>query len=135
MTNVRAMLDTFPQGIGGLDRDRLVECIDACFDCAQACASCADACLAEDMVSDLRACIRTNTDCADICTTTGRVLSRASGYDVAVVRALLEACRLACASCGSECSGHADMHDHCRVCAEACRRGEQACAALLDSLR
>ncbi|WP_396415740.1 four-helix bundle copper-binding protein [Kocuria sp.] len=23
------------------------------------------------------------------------------------------------------------MHDHCRICAEACRRCEQACADLL----
>ncbi|MEV8337837.1 four-helix bundle copper-binding protein [Leucobacter sp. NPDC077196] len=26
------------------------------------------------------------------------------------------------------------MHEHCRVCAEVCRRCEQACAVLLESL-
>ena len=78
--------------------------------------------------------IRTNLDCADICTTTGAVLSRHTGYDANITRALLEVCRLACASCGTECEAHADMHEHCRICAEACRRCEQACADLLGSL-
>lgn len=134
MTNVRAMIDAFPDGAVDVDRDALTECIAACFDCAQVCTSCADACLAEDMVADLRTCIRTDLDCADICTTTGRVLSRAAGLDVVLVRSLLEACRTACRACGDDCAEHASMHDHCRVCADACRRCEQACSALLDSL-
>jgi hypothetical protein len=40
-------------------------------------------CLSEDMVAELTKCIRTNLDCADICTTTtGAVLSRRRhGYE------------------------------------------------------
>ncbi|ECH9476844.1 four-helix bundle copper-binding protein, partial [Salmonella enterica subsp. enterica] len=26
------------------------------------------------------------------------------------------------------------MHEHCTICAEACRRCEQACTALLETL-
>jgi len=37
-------------------------------------------------------------------------------------------------SCGEECAGHADMHEHCRVCADVCRRCEQACRELLAAL-
>lgn len=33
------------------------------------------------MVSELTKCIRTNLDCADICATTGNILSRHTGYD------------------------------------------------------
>jgi len=128
------MLSTHPQDLGGVDREALVACIQACFDCAQACTACADACLGEDMVADLRTCIRTNLDCADVCDTTGRVLSRRTGHDADVTRAVLHACAAACRACGDECSTHAEMHEHCRVCAEACRRCEQACHALIAAL-
>lgn len=134
MDDTRAMLDTYPQDLGGIDRDNLVECIEACFACAQTCTACADACLAEKMVADLASCIRTNLDCADMCTTTGRILSRHTGYDANLTRAVLEACRTACKACEETCSEHASMHEHCRICAEACRRCEQACDALLTSL-
>ncbi|MDQ0733833.1 four-helix bundle copper-binding protein [Arthrobacter agilis] len=134
MSDARAMLDTYPQDRHGFDSDLLAACIEACFDCAQTCTACADACLAEDMVAELRTCIRTDLDCADICATTGKVLSRHTGYDADLTRSVLEACRTACRICGDECSQHAGMHEHCRVCAEACRRCEQACDALLASM-
>jgi hypothetical protein len=86
------------------------------------------------MLPDLAQCIRTDLDCADICATTGKVLSRLTGYNANITRALVEACRTACKACGDECEKHADMHDHCQICAEACRRCEQACAELLTSL-
>ncbi len=91
-------------------------------------------CLSEDMVADLSTCIRTNLDCADVCDATGRVLSRHTGYDPDVTRAVLQACAAACNACGEECEGHASMHQHCRVCAESCRRCEQACRDLIGSL-
>jgi hypothetical protein len=132
--HVSAMLDAYPKDLGNIDRQKLAECIEACFACAQACTACADACLAEDMVADLRQCIRTDLDCADVCEATGRVLSRQTGNTVEASRALLEACRTACRMCGDECASHAEMHEHCRVCAEACRRCEQACADLLAAM-
>jgi len=128
------MLETYPKDLGGIDRQKLADCIAVCFECAEACTACADACLAEDMVADLTKCIRTNLDCADICGTTGRTLSRHTGYDANLTRAFLEACAVACKACGDECAKHAEMHEHCRVCAEACRRCEQACRELLGSL-
>lgn len=95
--------------------------------------ACADACLADDMVRDLAKCIRTYLDCADICLTTGQVLPRHTGYDANLTRAVLQACATACKACGDECERHAEMHAHCRICAEACRCCE-ACNALLGSL-
>ena len=96
MPRVMEMLESYPKYLGGVDRAKLAECIEACFDCAQVCTACADACLAEDMVSELVHCIRTDLDCADICAATGSMLSRRTGSDASVTEALLEACRVAC---------------------------------------
>lgn len=134
MSVASQMLETYPKDLGGVDREKLLACIEACFECAQACTACADACLSEDRVAELVKCVRTNLDCADQCETTGRVLSRHTGYDANLTRAILEACEQACKTCADECGQHASMHDHCRVCAEACRRCEQACRELIDSL-
>jgi len=130
MTNrdtVATMLEAYPADLGGVDKNALAECIEACFACAQACTACADACLSEDMVAELTKCIRTDLDCADVCDATGRVLSRHTGYDANLTRAVLEACAAACKACGDGCAGHADMHEHCRICAEACRQCAEEC--------
>jgi hypothetical protein len=79
------MLETYPQPIN-LDRTKLAAAIDALIACGEACTACADACLSEDMVAQLTKCIRTNLDCADICATTARVLSRHTGYDANLSR-------------------------------------------------
>ena len=85
------------------------------------------------MVAELTKCIR-NFDCADICATTGAVLSRHTGYEANIARTILEACQVACGSCATECERHAGIHEHCRLCGEACRRCEAACANLLAAL-
>jgi hypothetical protein len=112
------------------------DCIEACSDCAETCTICADACLHEEMVQQLTHCIRLNLDCADICTTTGRLISRPGHTDAPMLRAQLEACEQACRSCANECEQHArHMNmEHCRVCAEACRQCENACAAMASAL-
>jgi hypothetical protein len=132
-TTTTAMLERYPKSIN-MDRAELAAVIDILNACAQACTACADACLSEDAVAELTKCVRTNLDCADICTATARVLSRHTGYDANLSRAMLEACVVACRTCGDECADHAGMHEHCRVCAEACRAGEQACRALLATM-
>lgn len=128
------MLETYPAEIN-LDRVQLAGTIDTLIACSEACTACADACLSEGMVADLTKCIRTNLDCADVCSATARVLSRHTGYDANISRALLEACVMACRACGDECARHAGMHEHCRICAEACRACESACQNLLDAMR
>ena len=117
-----------------LDRAALIECIDACFECAQTCSACADACLAEDMVAQLRRCIRLNLDCADICGTTGRMLTRQTEPKTRLLMVQVEACMQACSACGDECESHGEMHEHCRICAEACRRCEAACNRLIAAM-
>jgi hypothetical protein len=134
MTSITVpMMQTYPQSIN-LDRDKLAAAIETLTACAQACTACADACLSESTVADLTKCIRTSLDCADICAATARVLSRHTGYDANISRSLLEACATACKACGDECAGHAEMHEHCRICAEACRACEDACRSLLAAM-
>ncbi|MGN7797729.1 four-helix bundle copper-binding protein [Leifsonia sp. 22587] len=134
MSTAARMLETYPADLGGVDRGKLGTCIEACIECAQACTACADACLSDEMVAELIKCIRTDLDCADICASTGNVLSRHTEYDANVTRAALESCRAVCGACAHECEKHADMHEHCRICAEVCRRCERACAQLLDAI-
>jgi hypothetical protein len=135
MTHAREMLDTHP-GTALMDADALIECIEACFDCAQTCTSCADACLGEGMVEHMRRCVTMCLNCSDVCATTGRVVTRQTEAEPAMVRAALQACAEACRLCGEECEHHATEMDmeHCRVCAEACRRCEEACNRALSAV-
>lgn len=132
-STITTMMTTYPDSMN-TDRELLADCVAACIECAQACTACADSCLSEATVAELTKCIRTNLDCADICETTGRILSRHTGYDANITRAVLEACLQTCQSCADECSKHADMHDHCQICADVCRQCADACARVLDAI-
>lgn len=129
------MLRTAPHDTT-LDETLLTRCIEACDECAQACTQCADDCLGEEGApGHLVRCIRLNMDCADVCMTTGRVVSRQTDRDAAVGRALLEACIAACRACGEECDTHARHGmEHCAVCADHCRRCAAACEGLLAAM-
>lgn len=124
--HVREMLSTHPD-VGGSIADSLLRCIEECYGCAQTCTACADACLAEDMVADLRQCIRLNLDCADACLATGAMASRRTGTNEQVLHTMIAACAEVCRVCGEECRRHANMHEHCRICATACERCGEAC--------
>jgi hypothetical protein len=126
----KEMIATHPQVRGNVNQ-ALIDAIDAAFSCAQTCTSCADACLAEEMVAQLRQCIRLNLDCADVCGATATLGSRRTGSNEEVIRKLLDACIAGCRVCGDECHRHASEHEHCRICAEACRRCQTACQTAL----
>jgi hypothetical protein len=102
--------------------------------CAAYCSSCADACLSEEDVQALRRCIRTNLDCADICSAAARIVARQTAGDASMFSSLIASCIEACDRCAEECESHADVHEHCRACAIACRRCVEACRALLEAV-
>ena len=133
MPHVEQMLQSHPKKFQG-DAAALAACIEACLECAQTCTACADACLGEQDRQLLVRCIRLNLDCADVCDTTGRMLSRQTEPDWGMIRAQLQACVAACRVCGAECDKHAGHMAHCKVCAETCRRCEEACTRLLNAL-
>lgn len=126
---IEQMTKTNPQA-PAFDESALMHCIEECVACAQSCTACADACTGEADPKTLARCIRLNLDCADVCATTGRMLSRQQQPDTELIRQQVELCALACRICADECARHASMHEHCRVCMEACRRCESACKAL-----
>lgn len=133
MANVNGMLDTYPRSFN-VETGVLEAALEALIECANTCTQCSDACLSEQDASSMAKCIRLNLDCADVCTATGRVVSRQTEYDADVTRAQLEACIAACKSCGDECESHGEHMAHCRVWAESCRVCEQACRDLLASM-
>ncbi len=128
----RDILSTHPNPSAHLDK--IVALVNSAFACEQCCTACADACLAESGEMDLSHCIRTDLDCADICSATGRMFSRQTKPDSAVLRTQLEACKAACDACARSCAEHADKHAHCRVCMECCRECSKACADLLSAM-
>lgn len=133
MPVAKQMLDTYPRTFN-VDAGLLARAIEALTECANTCTQCADACLAEEDVTSLVKCVRLNLDCADVCTATSRVISRQTEYDANLARAQLQACLVACRACGDECEEHAEHMEHCRVCAESCRRAEGAVRELLDAM-
>lgn len=129
------MLETYPRDFN-VSQDALVRCIEACYECGQACTQCADACLSgQGKQPELAKCIRLNLDCADVCITTGRIVSRQTEYDANLTRPALEACIAASKSCGDECERHGEHMEHCAVCAQCCRACEEACRGLLAGMR
>jgi hypothetical protein len=92
-------------------------------DCIAACEKCSNACLEEDMIKEMRNCIKTDRDCADICNTTYRLVARNSDN----ASAMLKVCADICRKCVEECEHH-DMQ-HCQDCAKACNECEKACKA------
>lgn len=134
MNGVQQMLQTHPATAQYAAMNALANCISACYECSQTCTSCADACLAEKDRDQLMRCIRLNQDCADVCLTTGRILSRHMEPEKALLRRQVEVCAIACRLCAEECEKHAHHHEHCRVCAEACRGCEETCKRLLESM-
>jgi hypothetical protein len=78
----------------------LSEAIDQLLACAASCAICAEACLREDDPRSRVDCISSNSDCADVCMATARVLGRASAGLSAMAQLQVEACIEACRTCG-----------------------------------
>ncbi len=126
----RSMIEAHPD-VNNAPSDTVGAVVGAAVACTQACIACADACLAEDVVAELRQCIRLNLDCADVCATVGRILNRRSATNGALLRQLMHVCITACWVCGAECERHAGRHEHCRICREACQACERACQAAL----
>lgn len=131
---VAQMLRTHPKP-SKLDAGKLAQAAQALDECAGTCTVCADACLSEQMVAELVRCIRLNQDCADVCAMTACVLLRSGAEPQGtVLRRLLETCAEICRACGEECARHAQMHEHCRICAQSCRDCEETCRQMLSSM-
>lgn len=96
------------------------ELIESLTNCMNYCNWCADACLDEDNLKDMIACIRVDKACAATCNALIQVLP--TKYDN--IQGLVDYCLKVCKACGDECEKYPS--DHCKKCAEACRKAEKA---------
>ena len=111
------------------------ETIRALMTCSEICTACADACLGEpEQLEHLRRCISTDLDCADVCAAAARLLTRQTEMSNEVLQAQLHAAVLACQRCADACEMHGSDHDHCQICAEACRYCQERCTFLLNEI-
>jgi hypothetical protein len=109
----------------------LAHCIEVFLRCSISCTACADECLDEPDIALLRRCVRLNLDCADVCGTAARLLSRRGDPDLPTLRAQLESCVDIASRCASENQKHADDFEYCKLTAEMCLAcGHEAEAAL-----
>ena len=131
---LQAMLQSHPRADKTRAKD-YAEALAALGACKDACTLCADACLGEtEHLTELRRCITTDLDCADVCGVTARLLLRQTEPPNDLVHAQLHACVIACQRCVDECTVHAAKHAHCKLCAEACRVCQERCNFLLGEI-
>jgi hypothetical protein len=131
---IAQMLATHPQQ-SRIQSQQLGQVVQTLEECAAVCTICADACLSEKMVAELVQCIRLNELCAISCEAMAHTIMR-SGVQISssMLRSMLDGCAAACQSCSQECARHAQMHEHCRICAESCRQCEETCRQMLSSM-
>ncbi len=134
MKTIDIMLNQHPRAVPS-KLEAYADAVTALGICEQVCTSCADACLGEsEDVSHLVRCIRANLDCADVCATTIRLITRQTEPDAPVVQAQLHVCVLACQTCADECSVHSARHGHCATCADTCRFCQEAGNRLIGEI-
>jgi hypothetical protein len=127
--SISKMISLHPD-VGGDLNEPLATAIRHAMFCAVIATSCADACAAEP--GDMSQCIRVCSDTASICTATAAVATRRTGQNVAVMRAMLETCILACETSAAECESH--DHEHCQWCAKMCRECAADCRTALPTV-
>jgi hypothetical protein len=129
MSMMMDMMKSMPQGEMGMDMAMMQDCIEACSAASMAATMCADADAGQDMARCASMCMNT----ADVAMMTMRMMMRPAGYDAMVMRSMMMACVSMGEACAAECTMHADMHDHCRICAAACDAMVKACMAAMPA--
>lgn len=130
----RQIVDVHPTGFGLIDRKKLDAAISTLQAASQAASICADACLNEGQIKDMRECVRACLDCADIVDAAVKTLSRHAGWEQSAAPTIIKAAVAVLDACAHESARHASMHMHARLTSETCRKAQQACQDLLDSL-
>ena len=100
------------------------ECVDLCLKAQVEAERCAAFCLGSEEATDLRRCIQTCQDAADVCQMTVRLLARNSG----LAQNACELCVDVCVNCRDECAKH--ELEVCQQCAEACHQAAEKCERL-----
>lgn len=132
MSMMADMMKAMPMsGTTGMDMPMMQECVESCSAAAMAATMCADADGGEGMGRCASLCMST----ADVATATMRMMMRPAGYDAGVMSAMISACMTMGEACAAECSEHAEMSEHCRICASACRAMVDTCSRVMSSMK
>jgi hypothetical protein len=118
-----------------LQRGQMVGCAKACISAELAAGAWAASVSREAHPERLRSSLSLALDCMDICSTTGRLLTRILDSDREVLIAQLEACARATATCAAECLRHAETSPLAQSCADACHVCERECDGATQKLQ
>jgi hypothetical protein len=114
----------------GMNMSMMQECIETCSAAAMAATMCADS----DTGMDMAKCSSMCSNMADVATAMMRMMMRPAGYDMASMHSMMMACIEMGKACSAECMMHADMDEHCRMCAKACDAMVMACEKAMGSM-
>jgi hypothetical protein len=113
-----------------MDMALMQEVIETCSAASIAATMCADADTGADMARCCSMCMNT----ADVATTMMRMTARPMGYDMTVMSTMMTACIAMGEACAAECRMHAEMDEHCRICAMACDAMVDACRRAMSTM-
>ena len=130
MDMMKGAMSSSDMPMKGMDPAMMQETMEALFACMQACIMCADADAGEGMVK----CIGMCATCADVCDTMMRMLLRMNGWDAEVMTSMMQTTIVMCRACSAECMMHAEMSEHCRMCAMACDQAVMAMEKMMSSM-
>ena len=68
------------------------------------------------------------------CLRTKEYISK-NGYDMQVMMSMMETTVMMCRACSAECMMHAEMSEHCRMCAMACDQAVMAMEKMMGSMK
>lgn len=132
MSMMADMMKSMPMsGMTGMDMPMMQECIEACSAASMAATMCADACGSDGMGRCASMCMST----ADVATAMMRMMMRPAGYERELMTSMMTTCMAMGEACAAECQKHADVSEHCRICASACKAMVDACASAMSSMR
>jgi hypothetical protein len=59
---------------------------------------------------------------------------RMNGWDMQVMTSMMQSTIVMCRACSAECMMHAEMSEHCRMCAMACDQAVMAMEKMMGSM-
>ncbi|MCU1580848.1 MAG: hypothetical protein QOD27_497 [Microbacteriaceae bacterium] len=122
-------MDMMSMNMPGMDMKMMQDCMEACSAAEQASIMCADAASGDQMAKMASMCANT----ADLCNSMMRMMMRPMGFEMAAMKAMLDATAIMCRACAEECMTHGDSDD-AKMCAQVCQNCASACEALSGSM-
>lgn len=123
--NTQSTIGTVSQAVKNAFRginDQMQACIQTCFECELICRQTISYCLKQGGAHAEVRHIQLLQDCADICSTSARVMARESKFQSQTC----SLCAEICLACAEECEKMGD-DEIMKSCAEACRRCADSC--------